>query len=79
MTPDTLSTFFGWLSLLHLGLFTLSALLVLALRDRVCRLHGQMFDLPPEAVRLAIYRWLGSYKIVILATAIGPWLALQLV
>ncbi|MBY6135926.1 DUF6868 family protein [Leisingera sp. XS_AS12] len=79
MTHETLSAFFGWLTLLHLGLFTLSALLVLALRDRICGLHGRMFGLAPEAVRLAIYRWLGSYKIVILATALAPWLALQLI
>lgn len=79
MTPEALSAFFGWLSLLHLGLFTLSALLVLALQDWICSLHGRMFGLAPDDVRLAIYRWLGSYKIVILATALGPWLALQLI
>ncbi|KIC21525.1 DUF6868 family protein [Leisingera sp. ANG-Vp] len=79
MTPDTLSAFFGWLTVLHIGLFTLSAILLMALQDWVARLHGRMFGLAPADVSLTVYRWLGTYKIVIFATALGPWLALKLV
>lgn len=79
MTQDTLSAFFGWLTILHLGLFALSAILLLVMRGWVARLHGRMFGLAPADVSLTAYRWLGGYKILILATALGPWLALQLI
>ncbi|KIC12010.1 hypothetical protein RA19_05180 [Leisingera sp. ANG-M1] len=79
MAQETLTAFFGWLTLLHIGLFTLSAILVLAMQDWVARLHGRIFGLAPADVSLTVYRWLGTYKIVIFATALGPWLALKLI
>ncbi|WP_264211176.1 DUF6868 family protein [Leisingera thetidis] len=79
MTQETLSAFFGWLTVLHLGLFTLSAILVLLARDWAASLHARMFGLAPADVSLTIYRWLGTYKLMIFATALGPWIALQLI
>lgn len=79
MTQDTLSAFFGWLSVLHIGLFTLSAILLMLMHDWVASLHARMFGLAPADVSLTVYRWLGTYKIVIFATALGPWIALQLI
>ncbi|MFW8635362.1 DUF6868 family protein [Cribrihabitans pelagius] len=79
MTEDMLSAFFGWLTLLHLGLFTLSALVLMAQRDWIAGLHARLFGLAPADVSLTAYRWLGNYKILILVTALGPWLALQLI
>ncbi|AHC99711.1 DUF6868 family protein [Leisingera methylohalidivorans] len=79
MTQDTLSAFFGWLTVLHLGLFTLSAVLMLLMQDWAASLHARMFGLAPADVSLTIYRWLGTYKILILTTALGPWAALQLI
>lgn len=79
MDQEALSAFFGWLTVLHFGLFTLSAALLLLMRDWVASLHARMFGLAPADVSLTVYRWLGSYKILILATALGPWLALQLI
>ncbi|OED50352.1 DUF6868 family protein [Leisingera sp. S232] len=79
MAQDTLTAFFGWLTILHIGLFTLSTILLMLLQDWVARLHGRMFGLAPADVSLTIYRWLGTYKIVIFATALGPWVALQLI
>lgn len=79
MSQLTLSAFFGWLTLLHLGLFTVSAVLLILMRDRIAALHAGLFGLAPADVRLIAYRWLGTYKILILITALGPWLALQLI
>ncbi|MGR3760620.1 DUF6868 family protein [Roseobacteraceae bacterium NS-SX3] len=79
MTQDTLSAFFGWLTVLHFGLFTLSAVMLMGMRDWVADLHGRLFGLEPQAVKRTIYAWLGAYKILILTTALGPWAALQLI
>ncbi|WP_323778589.1 DUF6868 family protein [Leisingera sp.] len=79
MTQDTLSAFFGWLTVLHLGLFTLSAVLMLLMQDWAAGLHARMFGLAPADVSLTNYRWLGTYKLLILTTALGPWAALQLI
>ncbi|MFW8595482.1 DUF6868 family protein [Cribrihabitans neustonicus] len=79
MTQDTLSAFFGWLTMFHLGLFTLAALALMVMRDWIARLHARLFGLAPADVSLTAYRWLGGYKILILVTALGPWVALQLI
>ena len=79
MTLDLFSAFFGWLTVLHLGVYLLTVGVLLGLRDWVTGLHGRLFDLQPEQIQPIIYSWLGSYKILILATALGPWLALQLI
>lgn len=79
MTVATLSSFFGWLSLLHIGMFTLTFLLILTFRETATRMHARLFDLPPERVKQVFYSWLGLYKLLIFVTAIGPWLALQLI
>ena len=78
MTPETLSAFFGWLTILHLCFFALAAGLLIALQGWIIGLHARMFKLTPEQIQPITYRWLGSYKILILTTALGPWLALQL-
>ncbi len=79
MSVETLSAYFGWLSLLHIGLFTLSVLLILGFRETTTQLHARLFDLPADQIRTEIYRWLGNYKLLIFVTALGPWLALQLI
>lgn len=79
MTQDTLSSFFGWLSLLHVATLTLATVLTLLLQDFVANLHARMFGLPAADVRRVIYGWLGTYKLLIFVTALGPWLALQLI
>ncbi len=79
MTLETLSAFFGWLTILHLCFFAIAAGLLIVLQDWITGLHARMFNLTPQQIKPIIYRWLGSYKILILTTALGPWLALQLV
>ena len=78
MSLDVLTAFFGWLSVVHIVLFSFSAVLFMTSRNFVARLHGRLFGLKPETIVEALYGWLALYKIMIFTTAIGPWLVLKL-
>lgn len=44
-TIEVIREFFGWCSIINIGLLALSAILIIPLRKTVCRIHGKMFDL----------------------------------
>ncbi|MDJ0858345.1 MAG: hypothetical protein QNJ03_04640 [Dinoroseobacter sp.] len=78
MTIEELATFFGWMTVVNLIIYLLAVLSMFTMRDLVLRLHTGVFDIPEARVRELWYSWLGSYKIIILALNIAPYLALRL-
>ncbi len=79
MTLDTLTAVFGWMTLINIGIYAVSALLLFGLRDWISRFQGQLFDIDPAAIRLIIYGWLGAYKLLIIGVCLVPYLALRIV
>lgn len=79
MTLDTLATVFGWMTLINLGIYIASALLVFALRDWISNFQGQLFEINPAAIRQIIYGWLGAYKLLIIVFCAVPYVALRIV
>lgn len=78
MTLDTLTTFFGWMALLNIVFLGLTALLLLAFKNRFAPMHAAMFDLDETEVKRAYFRWLANYKIAALIFSIIPYIALRL-
>ena len=78
MTAETLTTFFGWMTVLNFGVLTIATVLLLAMRDWACALHARLFGLDVADVRLTYFRWLGTYKLLTLVFAFAPWLALTI-
>ncbi len=78
MSHAALTTVFGWMSVINLAILIISALSILSFRDSISRLHGRMFAIEPADVRIAYFKWLAAYKLLIFVFAIVPWLALTL-
>ena len=78
MTQDSLTTFFGWMTVLNFGLLALAGLTLAAMRDRVSVLHAGLFGLTPEAVSAEYFRWLATYKLLALVFCLTPWIALKI-
>jgi hypothetical protein len=78
MSQETLTTFFGWMSVINIAFLTLAAVLLLALRDWAVALHSRMFGVSEADIRTAIYGWLAHYKIATLVLSVAPYLALKL-
>ncbi len=76
MDIDTLVQFFMWCTILGAGIMTISALLCMALRDVIAKMHGKLFGISENAVKVAIYGYLGVLKIGVLIFCIIPYVAL---
>ncbi len=78
MTLATLTTFFGWMTVLHFALITFAAVMIYGLGDWATGLHARMFNLKQDDVRQTYYHWLGTYKLLIFVFALVRWLALKI-
>lgn len=76
MDQSTLQTFFGWCTVLNIGLLMLTSLMLLALNNRVYRIHSKWFPMPRETYNAIVYSFLGLYKLLIWVFALVPWLTL---
>ena len=79
MDIRTLTEFFKWCSIINIALFILSAIMIIAAADFVYGMHGQLFHLPRETFDVALYAFLGLYKIVILVFNLVPYVALRII
>ena len=76
MNIELLRALFGWMTLINLALFAWSAVMCIAARGLIHRMHGKMFGLSPEALNACLYGFLGIYKIFFIVFNLVPWLAL---
>lgn len=79
MTLDVLTAFFGWLTILNIGVLIFTTVVVLGFRESVAALHAGMFGLDPEWVKQSYYTYLAAYKIMALITSVLPYIALKLI
>ncbi len=77
VTIEVMREFFGWCSVINIGLLVLSAILIIAIRGIASRMHAKMFDLDESDVRCAYFHYLGQYKIAIIVFNIVPYFALK--
>ena len=77
MTPEFLLHFFGWMAVINIAFLTLATLGIIATRDWAAGLHARMFGVDAADVRLAMYGWLGHYKLATLILTVVPYLALR--
>ncbi len=78
MDLSTLTTVFGWMTVINLGIYLVAVLSMFTMREQVLRLHTGIFDIPETRVRELWYAWLGTYKIIILSLNLALYVALRL-
>jgi hypothetical protein len=76
MTLDQLTELFKWMTILNIAIFITSALLGMALRQLVCRMHGRMFGIDEAQVSVVLYGYLGVLRIFVIVFSIVPYLSL---
>jgi hypothetical protein len=79
MGMEKLQEFFFWCMLLNVGIYTLTAISVLVLRDFVSKMLCKMFRLEEETVRQSIQMYLAAYKLLITVFNFVPWIALLII
>ena len=79
MDSQTLTTFFMWCTIMNGGLLVLWTVLCLSAPDLVYRTQSRWFPIPRESFDVAIYAFLGLFKVFFLIFNLVPFLAMMIV
>ena len=79
MDIHTVRAFFMWCTIINGALLILSFLICACAGARVHRMHSKWFPISREAFNVAIYSFLGLYKMFILVFNLVPYVALVIV
>ena len=79
LTYETLVAFFGWCSLINVGMLALATFAVVFLRGMFMPLHTKMFGARKDALSLIYLQYLAGYKIVVIVFNIVPYIALKII
>ena len=79
MDIEKLQEFFFWCMLVNIGIYTLTAILILIFHNTVLKIQSKMFRLDEETVSKAVYRYLANYKLLITVFNFVPWLAILII
>lgn len=77
MDIETIRIFFGWCTVINLGVFIFSVIMIIALRGTAVRIHSKLFDLDEKFISQTYYQYLGYYKISMIVFNIVPYFALK--
>ncbi|MFW5450350.1 MAG: DUF6868 family protein [Methylophagaceae bacterium] len=78
ITLETLTTFFGWCSVINIAILLLTTLLLMGFKDLVSAIHSKMFGIKQQGIPLIYFNYLGNYKIAIFIFSLVPYLALKI-
>ena len=79
MTPETVSSVFGWMTVLNIGLLLVATVAMYALDDWAVRIHSSITKLSEEDLHRAYFHWLAQYKMFTILLCLVPYLAIQIV
>ena len=79
MDIDSIRAFFMWCTILNFALLSLSSLICICAGDWVYRIHSKLFSISRETFNMAIYSFLGLYKVLVFVFILIPYVALLIV
>jgi hypothetical protein len=68
-----------WCTILNVAMLLFSWLICLCAGDWVYGIHSKLFSISRETFNVAVYSFMGLYKIVIMAFNFIPFIALSIV
>lgn len=78
MTVESLTTVFGWMTVLNIGFLAITTVMLLTMQHWVTGIHARMFKMEEADVRKAYFAYLAKYKTLTLIFAVTPYFALKL-
>jgi hypothetical protein len=76
MDLQTVTQFFMWCVIINGGLLILWTVLMITMPEMVYRTQIKWFPMPKETFTLAMYGFIGAFKIIFLVFNLVPYLAL---
>ncbi|GAA6203455.1 MULTISPECIES: DUF6868 family protein [Thalassotalea] len=75
---NELTTFFGWCTVINLGVYLFSAFFIIVFRSFTITLHSKIVGVEASELPNMYFKFLGNYKIAILLINLSPYIALKL-
>jgi len=79
MDITTLKDFFLWCTIINAGVLIYSSLMCICLKDWIYSMHSKFFSISRDAFNVAIYSFLGVFKIFVIVFNLVPYIALAIV
>ena len=79
MNLDQLTEFFKWMTIINIVLLVLSSVLIMILKNVMCKMHGKLFGIKEDGVALVAYGYLGMYRVLVIVFNIVPYISLLLI
>ena len=79
MDIQTLTAFFMWCTIINGAMLVVSFLFCACAGDWVYRMQSKWFPISREAFNVAIYSFIGLFKIVVIVFNVVPYVALLIV
>ena len=77
-TIEAIREFFGWCSVINIGLLILATIKLVLFRDPISSIHATMFNMDKSDLSRAYLQFLAQYKIAIFVFNIVPYFALRI-
>lgn len=77
-TIEAWTSFFGWCTVVNIGIYLITVLALAAMRSRAYRINARIFRISEEDVARITLQYVGAYKLAITVFCFVPWLALKL-
>ena len=73
-----LTSFFGWCTLINIGIMLFSALMLITCKNFVIAYYTKLFDLDLSQVMGLCFQYLAQYKIAVLVLNLVPYITLKI-
>jgi len=77
-TMGSLTTFFGWCSILNIGMLVFYSFMIMVLRDWMAGIHNKIFGITKEVAIRKYFSFVVKYKILTIIFSIVPYFALKI-
>lgn len=79
ISVEQLTAFFGWCTVINIGLLLFSTLMISLVRDFAINMHSKIFNLDPETLPAMYFDYLGRLKLLMIVFNLVPYLALRII
>ena len=75
---QTWTTFFGWLTVINIGIYLLTVVALMSMRGWVYKMNARIFGIAEDEIANTTFKYVGAYKLLLIVFCFAPWLALTL-
>ena len=78
LTLETLTTFFGWGSIISSIILIVSTMMLILFKSPIEKIHSKLFALDKKVLPINYLQYLGNLKIAIIILNIVPYISLKI-